>query len=102
MVVAQSPPRRRPPERGTSPADGAGPRWALRATAALSDAGGRIRVIAANTPVNLRHELGRMEHEWRTSGATAPRFAYEAPPDHGALRGVLDAIAGELDKGGPL
>src|ERR1700678_169870 len=78
------------------------PRWAVRATAALADACARVRVIAANTPVNLRGELGRLEQAWRASGATAPRFTYEPPPDHGGLRAVLDAIAAALPKHGEL
>jgi hypothetical protein len=78
------------------------PRWALRATAALAEAGGRVRVIAASTPVNLRHELARLERAWQATGAEAPRFAYEAPPDHQGLRGALDAIAGELETRGEL
>jgi hypothetical protein len=59
-------------------------------------------VIAANTPVNLRRELCRLERAWRATGAEAPRFVYEAPPDLGGLRGVLDAIAGELARRGEL
>src|SRR5262250_813067 len=78
------------------------PRWVLRATAALAEAGGRVRVIAASTPGNLRRELGRLEQAWRATGEEAPRFAYEAPPDHRGLRGVLDAIAGELESRGDL
>ena len=81
---------------------GGGPRWARQATAALVGAGSRVRVIAANTPLNLRCELVRLERAWRTSGATAPRFTYDAPADHGGLRGVLDVVAAELDRHGPL
>src|SRR5208282_1641373 len=85
---------------GPRPGDEASPRaprWAPQATAALAEAGARVRVIAANTPVNLRRELSRLTRAWRTSGAAAPRFTYEEPPDHGRLRGVLDAIAEELE-----
>jgi hypothetical protein len=78
------------------------PGWAPQATAALAEAAARVRVIAANTPVNLRCELSRLERMWRNSGAAAPRFAYEPPPDHARLRAVLDAIAGELSTHGEL
>ncbi len=59
-------------------------------------------MIAANTPRNLDRELVRLERAWRAAGATAPCFTYEAPADHAALRGVLDALAAELDRYGPL
>jgi len=78
------------------------PGWALQATAALADAGARVRVIAANTPMNLRRELTRLERAWRSSGAAEPHFTYEPPPDHGRLREVLDAIADELATQGEL
>jgi Domain of unknown function (DUF1704) len=72
------------------------PRWALRATAALAEAGARVRVIAASTPLNWQLELDRLEHAWRTSGATASRFDHAAPSDHARLRAALDALAREL------
>jgi hypothetical protein len=78
------------------------PRWVARATAALSQAGARVRVIAANTPSNLRRELDRLAGAWRTSGASVPRFVYEEAPDHGELRRALEAIAGELGARGEL
>jgi hypothetical protein len=61
-----------------------------------------VRVIAGTTPLNLRRELSRLERAWRTAGAVEPRFAYEAAPDHGPLRRVLDAMASELDREGEL
>ena len=91
-------PRPAPP----SPAERACPRWALRATAALADAGARVRVIAANTPLNLRRELVRLERAWRAGGALAPRFTYEPPTDHAALRAVLEAVADALSAHGEL
>ncbi len=78
------------------------PRWAPQANTALAEAGARVRVIAANTPVNLRGELRRLAEAWRTSGAVSPRFTYEQPQDHGRLRGVLDGIAEELARHGEL
>jgi hypothetical protein len=82
--------------------DRACPRWATRATAALADAGARVRVIAANTPLNLRQELDRLEHAWRTDGDLTPRFTYDTPSAHGALRTVLDAIGDALARHGEL
>lgn len=72
------------------------PRWTARATQALSEASTQIRVIASNTPTNLREELDRLNACWR-SGAAVPRFCYAAPPDLAALRGALLGLADELD-----
>jgi hypothetical protein len=68
----------------------------------LADAGGRMRVIATSTPVNLERELDRLARSWRTSGATAPHFVYPAPPNHRRLRVALEAIADELEAHGEL
>lgn len=100
MAAREPEPRPRPGR--PAPAEGACPRWSLRATAALADAGARVRVIAANTPVNLRRELHRLERAWRAAGPSAPRFRYEAPTDHGGLRAVLDLVGRELDTHGEL
>src|SRR5580692_3319094 len=78
------------------------PRWTHRATAALAEAGARVRVIAGTTPQNLRHELSRLEEAWRSAGAVEPRFAYEPAPDHGPLRRHLDVLASELGTEGEL
>lgn len=77
------------------------PRWAARATQALSDASTQVRVIASNTPANLREELDRLHAGWG-SGASLPRFCYAAPPDLSALRAALLALADELDGLGAL
>jgi hypothetical protein len=77
------------------------PRWTTRATPALSDAAAQIRVIASNTPENLREELDRLHARWRL-GAAAPRFVYALPPDHAALRSALLALADNLDDLGDL
>jgi len=61
-----------------------------------------MRVIAATTPVNLERELDRLNRAWRMSGATAPQFAYRAPPDHARLRAALEASARDLEGMGPL
>ena len=61
-----------------------------------------MRVIAASTPVNLERELDRLNRTWRTSGATVPRFAYQAPPDHATLRATLASAACELAREGEL
>jgi hypothetical protein len=87
---------------GVTPAPPRAPRWAARATAALSDAGARVRVIATNTPVNLQRELGRLEQAWRAGGASAPSFVYDPAPDHAALRRALDDLAEVLDARGDL
>ncbi len=68
----------------------------------LAEAAGRMRVIAANTPLNLENELGRLARLWRASGATTPCFAYQMPPDHRRLRAALEAIACELAAHGEL
>jgi Domain of unknown function (DUF1704) len=78
------------------------PRWTWQATAALSAAAGRVRVIATTTPRNLREELGRLGSAWRASGPSEPGFSYEAPPDLAGLRGGLDTLAAELSVRGPL
>jgi len=90
MVGPPSEPRPRPP------------RWTARATAALAEAGGRVRVIASNTPLNLRGELRRLGEAWATSGAAEPRFVYEPPPACAALRRALAALADELAAHGEL
>jgi hypothetical protein len=78
------------------------PRWTWQATAALSAAAGRVRVIGTTTPRNLREELGRLGSAWRASGPSAPAFSYEAPLDLAELRGGLDTLAADLDRRGPL
>jgi Domain of unknown function (DUF1704) len=100
MVARALQPHPRPA--APSPDERVCPRWALRATAALADAGARVRVIAANTPLNLRRELDRLEQAWRTGGTLTPSFTYDDPTDHGALRAVLEAIADALAKHGEL
>jgi hypothetical protein len=78
------------------------PRWAARATAALSEAGARVRVIATNTPLNLQRELGRLEQAWRAGDPTPPSFVYEQAPDHAGLRRELGALAEALAERGEL
>lgn len=78
------------------------PRWAAKASVVLAAAASRLRLIAANTPVNLRDELGRLTSVWQREGAGAPRFTYESAADHGELRRALDAIARELETEGAL
>jgi hypothetical protein len=77
------------------------PRWTARATQALTDAAAQVRVIASNTPTNLREELDRLQACWR-SGAELPRFSYAEPPDHAALRAALLALADNLEGEGEL
>jgi hypothetical protein len=77
------------------------PRWTTRATQALTDAASQVRVIASNTPTNLREELDRLHSCWQT-GAELPRFIYAAPPDHTTLRAALSGLADELDGLGEL
>ncbi|APR80078.1 Hypothetical protein A7982_05425 [Minicystis rosea] len=78
------------------------PRWTIRATAALSEASARIRVIAANTPVNLRQELGRLAASWADTGKLAPKFVYEPVPGCGAVRHALELLAADLEPHGEL
>jgi len=84
-----------------SPAPARAPRWAARATAALAQAGARVRVIAANTPANLHQELSRLERAW-AAGPAEPRFAYAPAPPPAEVRGALDALARDLDARGEL
>lgn len=77
------------------------PRWTARATQALTDAASQVRVIASNTPTNLREELDRLHLCWQSAPET-PRFSYSAPPDHTTLRGALLGLADELDGLGEL
>ncbi len=77
------------------------PRWTARATQALGDASSQIRVIASNTPTNLREELDRLHTCWQST-PEIPRFSYSAPPDHTTLRAALRGLADELDGLGEL
>jgi hypothetical protein len=72
------------------------PRWTARATVALAEASVRVRVIAANTPVNLRAELARLHEAWLREGAALPRFAYEPVPGCAGLARALEIVATEL------
>ena len=78
------------------------PLWAARATSALAQAIGRVRVIATNTPLNLPGELHRLEQAWATSGAAEPRFVYEPAPACGPLRRALEELAADLEARGEL
>ena len=78
------------------------PRWTVRATAALTEAGGHVRVIAANTPLNLRDELRRLEQAWRSEGTAEPRFVYEPAPGCAPLRRALEELAENLSARGEL
>lgn len=78
------------------------PRWVCRATAALAQAGAQVRVIASNTPVNLRRELDRLARVWPATGGETARFEYDAGPDHADLRRALEELASELEKIGGL
>lgn len=78
------------------------PRWVDRANLALATAAQRLRVIAANTPSNLREELDRLELGWARGEATLPRFAYDPTVDHGELRRALAGSSVELEREGEL
>jgi hypothetical protein len=90
MLAHHTQPRARPP------------RWTARANVALSASSARVRVIAANTPANLREELLRLERAWAAEGATAPRFSYEAVPGCAGMREALDELAADLEARGDL
>lgn len=77
------------------------PRWTRHATAILLEASARVRVIAANTPANLREELCRLERAF-AGGAAAPRFVYEPVPGCAGLAGALEEIAADLEERGDL
>jgi hypothetical protein len=68
----------------------------------LAEAGARVRVIASNTPVNLRGELRRLREAWTTTGPAEPRFLYEPAPTCAPLRRALDALAADLADHGEL
>jgi len=78
------------------------PRWVKKANSALSQAACSIRVIASSTPINLRAELDRLEHEWAKGGDIVPRFSYSPPPDHRALRAALSRLNDELEPHGEI
>lgn len=78
------------------------PGWAARATAALSQACGQVRVIACNTPSNLRAELHRLEAAWATTGAAAPHFVYEPASSSAPLQRALEGLAMDLAARGEL
>jgi hypothetical protein len=68
----------------------------------LAAAAARVRVVGAITPVNLSAELARLAGAWMRTGAEAPRFVYAAAPDHGAMRGALEAAAKQIEPEGEL
>jgi hypothetical protein len=78
------------------------PRWTARATAALSASSARVRVIAANTPANLREELARLARAWAAEGAAAPQFTYETVPGVEGLREALAELSADLETRGEL
>lgn len=78
------------------------PPWASRATAALASAGARVRVIAANTPQNLRVELSRLEQAWATKQPAEPRFVYPPRADWTDTRRALLEVADALEGRGAL
>lgn len=77
------------------------PRWAALASRALTNASLQIRVIAANTPLNLREELDRLARGWKR-GESEPRFVYEPAVTRTELRDKLLALGAELEREGPL
>ncbi len=78
------------------------PRWVLRATAALSAATARIRVIAGSTPLNLSAELARLELAFSRGEDLGARFEYAPPVDHASLRAALEEMSAGLEVQGPL
>jgi hypothetical protein len=84
------------------PVDRSVPAWCARAGHALAVAASRIRVIACNTPVNLRVELERLAAVFEIAKKSDPYFLYEEAPDHGELRRGLEALAGEVEAEGEL
>ncbi|MFO0755671.1 MAG: DUF1704 domain-containing protein [Byssovorax sp.] len=77
------------------------PRWALQAGRALAGASIQIRVIAANTPRNLREELDRLGRGFPLRRAE-PRFEYERTPLDARLRRTLEDLGDALDAEGAL
>jgi hypothetical protein len=78
------------------------PRWAAPASRALGLASLQIRVIASNTPLNLREELDRLGRGWTRGRCEAPRFFYEPAVRRPELRDKLLALAAQLEAEGPL
>ncbi|AUX41895.1 hypothetical protein SOCE26_033200 [Sorangium cellulosum] len=90
---------RRPRARAAAPA---APAWVPDADRLLGAAARRIRVVGANTPVNLGEELARLADVWERSGAEAPRFTYAPAQDHGELRRAMETAAERLERQGEL
>lgn len=78
------------------------PRWVARASTSLAAATQRLRVIAANTPSNLREELDRLALAWRQGDAIDAQFIYEPRVDHTELRRALSAASSDLEQQGAL
>src|SRR5689334_5211195 len=78
------------------------PRWVERANHALAEAARRLRVIAANTPKNLREELDRLHSAWSRGDAPSPCFVYEPPRDYQDLRRALASFCADLEREGEL
>ncbi|MDI1448633.1 tyrosine/phenylalanine carboxypeptidase domain-containing protein [Polyangium sp. 6x1] len=76
--------------------------WITDAGNALVQAASRVRMILCTTPTNLRQELDRLGSVWARGDHEAPRFSYEAPPDHDGLVRALGELAAFLENEGPL
>ncbi|MGK4005672.1 tyrosine/phenylalanine carboxypeptidase domain-containing protein [Sorangium sp. So ce1036] len=87
--------------RGSAAAPAA-PAWVPDADRLLGAAARRVRVVGANTPVNLGEELARLADAWGRRSAEPPRFTYAPAQDHGELRRAMETAAERLERQGEL
>jgi hypothetical protein len=78
------------------------PLWMTSADRALAMAAGRIRLIRAVTPVNAAAELASLEEAVERGTPRQPSFRYERVTVDVELVRALEALAGFVEKEGPL
>jgi hypothetical protein len=61
-----------------------------------------VRVIAANTPLNLCEELARLGHAFAAGEPESPSFTYERVADCAGIRAALETLATQLEERGAL
>lgn len=61
-----------------------------------------MRVITANTPLNLVEELARLGQAFAAGEPASPAFVYERVADCGPIRAALETLATQLDERGAL
>jgi hypothetical protein len=66
----------------------------------LTAAERRVALLWRCGPTNLRSELARVEHAWRSGAKASPRFSYQAVPDFAAVRAALEHVIEHADEAG--